>query len=429
MLDINFIRENVDLVKQAVINKNFDIDIDALLDLDKKRREMVAEIEKLREQRNIISKEKNIEKGREIKEKLDGLEPRLREIDKQLYNLMILVPNVPLSDVLVGKNESENKPIRKWGEPRQFDFPIKDHIELGNLLDLIDTETAAKITGSRFTYLKNEAVMLQFAIIQFTFEILQNKEIIRKLAQQIDANLSDKIFIPVLPPVMIKPEPYTRMARLDKNQAEERYYLPSDDLYLIGSAEHTLGPMYMDQTLDESMFPLRYVGYSTSFRREAGSYGKDVKGILRVHQFDKIEIESFTLPENGAKEQELIVAIQEYLMQSLGLPYQVVAICTGDMGGPDARQFDIETWMPGQDRYRETHTSDYMTDYQSRRLNTKVKRKDGKSEFVHMNDATAFAIGRILIAILENFQQKDGSVKIPEVLQKYTGFSEIKLRK
>lgn len=426
MLDINFIRENIDLVKKTIINKHASVNIDKLLELDKKRRELISEIETLRTQRNIVAKERDIEKGKEIKSKLEKLEPQLENVNQDFYNLMILVPNITLSDTPIGKDESENKVIRKWGEPKKFDFQIKDHIELGNLLNLIDTETAAKVTGSRFTYLKNEAVILQFAIIRFTLDILQNQKILKGLAQKIDGNMSDKTFIPVLPPMMINPEVYTKMARLDPTQAEERYYLPADDLYLIGSAEHTLGPIHMDQVIEEKEFPLRYVGYSTSFRREAGSYGKDVRGILRVHQFDKIEIESFNLAENGAKEQEFIVAIQEYLMQSLNIAYQVVAICTGDMGKPDARQFDIETWMPAQDKYRETHTSDYMTDYQSRRLNTRVKRKDGKTELVHMNDATAFAIGRILIAILENYQQKDGSVKIPEVLQKYTGFDIIK---
>ena len=202
-----------------------------------------------------------------------------------------------------------------------------------------------------------------------------------------------------------------------------------DNLYLIGSAEHTLGAMHMDQTFFEQNLPLRYIGFSTSFRREAGSYGKDTKGILRVHQFDKIEMESFTIPEDSKIEQDFFVAIQEYLMKSLEIPYQVVMICTGDMGTPDARQLDIEAWLPGQNKYRETHTSDLMTDYQARRLNTKVKLKSGKTEFVHMNDATAFAIGRTLIAILENYQQKDGSVLVPKVLQALTGFDKIMPKK
>jgi seryl-tRNA synthetase len=221
------------------------------------------------------------------------------------------------------------------------------------------------------------------------------------------------------------------MARIEPR--DERYYLQSDDLYLIGSAEHTLGPLHMDETLPESALPARYVGFSTSFRREAGSYGKDTKGILRVHQFDKLEMESFTRPEDSRTEQDFIVAVQEHLVRSLEIPYRVMDICTGDMGGPDARQIDIEMWMPGSPDahgkgkgvYRETHTSDLMTDYQARRLRTKVKKADGTAEYAHMNDATAFAIGRTLIAIIENYQTKKGTVLVPKVLQPYMGLREI----
>lgn len=425
MLDINFIRENSEKVKKAVLDKNSKVDIDQILEVDQRRRELTVQIDSLRQQRNEASKNRDIEKGKEIKQKLENLEPQLEKIEKEFYGLMLLVPNIPLNDVPIGKDESENVVVRKWGEPKKFNFTPKDHIELGKLLDLIDVEQAAKVSGARFNYLKNEAVMLQFVLIQHTLKTLQDKNILKEIADKISPGFSPKTFSPVLPPVMIKPEVYTRMGRLDPVQAEERYHLQKDDLYLIGSAEHTLGPLHMDETINEEVFPIRYVGYSTSFRREAGSYGKDVKGILRVHQFDKIEIETFTLPEHSSQEQEFIVAIQEYLMQSLELPYQVVSICTGDMGGPDARQFDIETWIPSQNKYRETHTSDLMTDYQSRRLNIKVKRKNSKSEFVHMNDATAFALGRILIAILENYQQEDGSVKVPKVLVPYLGFEVI----
>ena len=230
--------------------------------------------------------------------------------------------------------------------------------------------------------------------------------------------------MPIIPPVMIRPEIFEKMARLEPK--EERYYLPQDDLYLIGSAEHTLGPIHLNQTLNEGDLPVRYAGYTTAFRREAGSYGKDMKGILRVHQFNKLEMESFTIPENSIKEQDFIVGIQEYLMQQLNIPYRIMMICTGDMGGPDARQIDVECWIPSQGKYRETHTSDMMTDYQARRLNTRVRRKNGISEFVHMNDATAFSMNRPIIAILENYQQEDGSVVVPEVLRKYLGKDIIK---
>ncbi len=222
---------------------------------------------------------------------------------------------------------------------------------------------------------------------------------------------------------MIKPAVLNRMARLEPR--EDRYYLEKDDLFLVGSAEHTLGPMHMDEVIEESRLPIRYAGYSTAFRREAGSYGKDTKGILRMHQFDKMEVESFCVPEDSYKEQELMVAIQEYLLQQLELPYRVVLICTGDMGFPDHRQIDIETWMPGQNTYRETHSADLIGGFQPRRLNTRVKRASGELEPVHMNDATVFAIGRMLIAIMENYQTADGSIMIPAVLRPYFGQDQI----
>ena len=262
-------------------------------------------------------------------------------------------------------------------------------------------------------------VLLEFALMQFGFKVLGDKKILKKIADKVKPGYSPKPFVPVIPPVLIKPEVFQRMARLEPT--EERYYIPSDNLYLIGSAEHTLGPLHMDETLKESELPIRYVGFSTAFRREAGSYGKDVKGILRVHQFDKLEMESFTLPEDSFKEQEFIVGVQEYLMQSLELPYQIIICSTGDQGGPDFRHLDLETWMPAQNKYRETHSADLMNDYQSRRLGTKVKRENGETQFVHMNDATAFAIGRTLIAILENYQTKDGKIEVPKVLQEYVG--------
>jgi seryl-tRNA synthetase len=215
----------------------------------------------------------------------------------------------------------------------------------------------------------------------------------------------------------MKPEVMKRMGRLDP--IDDRYQTTEDGLMLVGSAEHTLGPIHIDEILDYKQLPLRYVGYSTAFRREAGTYGKDMKGILRLHQFDKIEIEVFSNKDNGFVEQELILAIQEYLMKQLELPYQVVLKCSGDMGTPDVRAYDIETWLPGQNQYRETHTSDYMGDFQARRLQTRYKDSDGQKHFIHMNDATVFAIGRILIAIMENYQQADGSIRIPQILQSY----------
>ncbi len=427
MLDINYIRENPEKVKRDTASKNKNPElIDEVLDLDKKRRGLIAEIEGLRAKRNEIAKKgKASNEGKKVKEELKELEPKFEEIERDYRNVLYQIPNVIAEGVIVGKDESENKVLRKWGKPPKFGFDAKDHLEIGQDMGIIDIETAAKVSGARFAYLKGEGALLEFALVMFAYETLMNKRVLEEIAKRVEKGYTAKPFVPVVPPQMIKPEVYVKMARLGPDTMEERYHLPKDDIYLIGSAEHTLGPMHMDETIPEENLPLRYVGFSTSFRREAGSYGKDTKGILRVHQFDKVEMESFSTPENSIKEQDFFVGIQEYLMQALGIPYRVVSICTGDMGGPDYRQIDIESWMPGQGKYRETHTSDLMTDYQSRRLNTKVRRKSGEMEFVHMNDATAFAIGRTIIAIVENYQQKDGSVKIPKVLQKWMGVDKI----
>jgi len=418
MLDIKFIRENPKLVEKKAKQKGYQVDIDRLLTVDKKRRKLIEEIDGLRSQRKRVAEKRDEAKGQLIKKDLREKEDQLERYQEEFYTLIRQIPNLPLEDVPIGKDETENQPIRKWGEPKKFSFPVKDYDELGKTLGITDTETASKVTGTRFGYLKGQGVLLEFALIRFALDLLTNEGRLRKIAGDLNA----KPFIPVIPPVMIKPQVFDKMARLEPK--EERYYIPSDDLYLIGSAEHTLGPMHMEETLKEKDLPKRYVGFSTSFRREAGSYGKDIKGIFRVHQFDKLEIESFTTSGDSVKEQDFIVAIQEHLMRSLEIPYQVVVICTGDMGGPDARQIDIEAWFPSQNKYRETHTADLMTDYQARRLETKVRRNDGKVEFVHMNDATVFA-GRTLLAILENYQAKDGSVLVPKVLQKYTGFTKI----
>lgn len=428
MLDIRLIRENPELVKKAVDEKHLAsrVDVDGILEIDSRYRNLLRNVEEHRALRNQLSeniskvtgdaRQKMIDEASHVKAELIEKEQELAALETELVQKMQYVPNVISEDVPSGKDDSENKVIRSWGEPIKFDFEPKDHVRLGEELDLIDIPTSAKVSGSRFNYLKNEAVIMQFALLQFIFDTLGNREIISELAQKV-GNPSDKPFVPVLPPVIIKADVAKKMDRYDP--VEDRYYYAEDDVMFVGSAEHSIGPMHMDDVLDEDKLPIRYIGYSTAFRREAGSYGKDTKGILRRHQFDKMEMETFSTPETGMAEQDLIVAVQEYIMQKLGLPHQVVMICTGDMGKPDYRQIDINTWMPGENAYRETHTSDYMTDFQARRLNTRVKRNDGTSEFVHMNDATALALGRALIAIIENYQQKDGSVAIPEVLQPY----------
>lgn len=425
MLDIKYIREHTAEVQDSIKKRGAKADLKELLKLDEKRRKLMTETEQLRAQQKESSvgvpTQEQVKQLRELSKKHKEKEKELKILTEQYEQILYKIPNILLPDVPVGKDESENIVVRTVGKPKNFDFQIKDHVDIGEHLGIIDIKTAAEVSGARFAYLQGAGALLQFALVNFCFSLLMDQKQLKKIAEAVKPGYDPKVFVPIIPPVMIRPEIFTKMARLSEDDKNERYYLPTDDLYLVGSAEHTLGPIHMNQTLDENRLPLRYLGYSTSFRREAGSYGKDTKGILRVHQFDKLEMESFTTPENSQVEQDFLVAIQEKLLQLLELPYQVVQICTGDIGAPDARQIDIETWIPSQGRYRETHTSDLMTDYQTRRLKTTVKRKDGSKVFAHTNDATAFAIGRTLVAILENYQQKDGSVLVPKILQQYMG--------
>lgn len=420
MLDIAFILENREIVKAAIENKQKKmVDFDQIERLYKKRNDLVTAINENNRRRKIAAEARNAEQGSALKQDLAKMEEEMRQTTKELTDIVATIPNIPSPDVPIGKDENDNVVTRQWGEKPSFNFEPKAHWDIGKERDLIDNERAAKVSGSRFTYLKGGLVRLQFALIQWALETVADESVLQEVITKNNLSVPNKPFTPVIPPVMITPEMFFGMARLEPR--EERYYIPDDNLFLIGSAEHTLGSMHAGEMFAEADLPLRYIGYSTSFRREAGSYGKDTKGILRQHQFDKLEFQSFTVGEKSKPEQDLLVTLQEYLMQQLNLPYQVVVVCTGDMGGPDVRQIDIETWMPGQNTYRETHSADLMGEYQTRRLGTKVKRESGEKEFVHTNDATAFAIGRTLIAIIENNQQEDGSIVIPEVLQPYLG--------
>ncbi|MBI2414435.1 serine--tRNA ligase [candidate division WWE3 bacterium] len=426
MIDIKLLKEKPELVKKAIQEKKVadKVNFEELVILDNKYSELLQKVESHRALRNQLSsdiskvpaenREKLITEAGRVKAELKELEESLTSVEIQRDNLLKKVPNIIHESVPSGKDETENVVIKKWGSPKKFDFTAKDHIELGKLLGLIDTEKSSEISGTRFTYLFGDAVLLQFGLIQFVFESLMDPKLVEKLAKEV-GNPNFTPFVPVIPPVFMRSEIMDKMDRLEPQ--DDRYVFAEDSLVLVGSAEHTMGPLHMGEILDDSQLPKRYIGYSTAFRREAGSYGKDTRGILRVHQFDKLELECFTTPETGLVEQDLLVAFQQYFVQQLEIPHQIVAICTGDMGKPDYRQIDIECFMPGQDKYRETHTSDYMTDYQARRLNIRYK----KGGYVHMNDATAFAIGRILIAILENYQRADGSIEVPKILRKYVG--------
>lgn len=416
MLDINFIRENPSKVKEACDKKQMKVDVDRLLELDKRKRELIVASETIKAEQNKISRlkgadESAIAKAKELKEKVKEIEPELKTIEAEIYELMSKVPNIPFDDVPVGPDDSGNIVLRKVGKPTTFKFPAKDYMEIGEKLDLIDTERAAKVAGTRFGYIKGGLVQLEFAIVRLVMDILTKKG-----------------FVPVLPPVMLKEEMARGTGYFEASDKEEAYFLPQDNMFLVGTSEQSLIAMHANEVLEEKDLPRRYVGFSTCFRREAGAYGKDTRGILRVHQFDKLEMVILSKPEESRKEQQLLLATEEELMKTLKLPYQVISICTGDMGRPGAEKFDIETWIPSEGKYRETHSTSNCTDYQARRLDIRYKDKAGKHHFVHTLNGTAFAIGRIMITIIENYQQKDGSILIPKALQKYTGFKAIKTK-
>lgn len=432
MLDIRFIRDNADAVQQNAQNKGYSVDITKLISLDDQRRELSKRADELRERRNTNAakmkggrpEQSVIDEGKAIKVELSELEESLGLLEADVLKIHKVVPNMATADVPISPNEEDNVIVKTVGEPTQFTFAPRNHYEVAEQRDWIDKERAAKVAGSRFAYIKGELVLLQFAIIQFVMNTLGDSKTLEEIAAK--AGLEDvsvKPFTPILPPLAIRTELYDAMDRLEPR--DDRYKLEDDDLWLQGSAEHVMGSMHAGEIIPEESLPLRYLGYATSFRREAGTYGKDMEGILRMHQFDKLEMESFTTGEDGLKEHLLFVAIQEYLLRALELPYRVVQKVTGDIGKPNARGIDMEAWLPGQNQYRETHTADYMTDYQSRRLQTRVRRGDGSLELVHTNDATAFALGRAMIAIIENNQQENGTVIVPEVLRPYLGGREI----
>ena len=426
MLDIQFIRDNPEIVKQKSQQKGYDIDVHRLLEVDENRRRLLGEAEQIRAQRNTLADQlkqghpspEQIEHGKNLKAKLAGLEQQLEPIEADYIARLKAVPNMPLDYVPVGATEDENVVIKTVGTPPQFDFEPKNHWELAQARDWIDKERAVKVAGARFAYVKGDLVRLHFALVQYGMSVLGNEEILRQIIADNGLNVPSKPFVPVMPPAVARTEVYDATGRLNKE--EQTYKLADDDLWLNASAEHVMAPMYLNEVLDESQLPIRLLGYTTAFRREAGTYGKDMEGIFRLHQFDKLEMESFTVAEAGLEEHKFMVAIQEYLMQQLAIPYRVLQKCTADIGGPNAAGVDIDSWLPGQGKYRETHTADYITDYQTRRMHTRTRRGDGKVELVHTNDATVFS-QRPLIALIENNQTADGRIIVPEVLRPFMG--------
>lgn len=407
MLDLEFIRENPEKVAEAAKSKNIDVPVEEIVRLDEEVRELSRSLQELYTQRNRAAAERDVEGGREIKAEVGSHEAKLKELEERLNNLLRSVPNIPADDVKVGRDESENEIIRTVGSPKNFDFKPRDHVELGKILDIIDIERAAKVSGARFAYLKNEGVLLEFALVQFAFD-----------------TLSREGFTPIIPPELIKTETMRKLGYMENGGAEDMFHIEKDKLTLVGTAEHSIVPMHMDETFLSRDLPKRYVGFSSSFRREAGSYGKDTKGILRVHQFDKVEMVSYVTSEQGDSEHEYLLSLEEKFFQALELPYQVVKMCSGDLGFPVARKYDIEAWIPTQNKYREVTSVSTTTDFQARRLNIRYQEGVDK-KFVHILNGTAFSTNRPIIAILENYQEEDGSVVVPQVLRNYINLDRI----
>ncbi len=408
MLDINYIKENLEKVKKSVQDRKLDVDLDKLINLDEERRGLIQKVGELRAKRNEAAKNRDVEAGKKIKEELDGLEKKLKEFEREWNDLMLQVPNVLMDEVPIG-DASANKIIRKEGNPPKFSFKAKDHIELGKMLDIIDFERGVKVSGFRGYYLKNEGAKLHWTVLNFALD-----------------HIKQKGYQVVVPPVINRGFALEGGGQFPWGR--EDTYKVGDDEYLVGTSEIALMALHSGETFELKDLPRKYVALSPCFRTEIGSYGKDTKGLYRVHEFYKVE--QIILCE--ADEQESLGFFEELqgnaeeILDMFGLPYQVVILSSQDLGKKSALTYDIETWMPSREGYGETHSNSICLDFQTRRLKIKYRGKDDNTKFCHALNNTAIASPRILIALLENFQNEDGSVKIPEVLQKYTGFSEIR---
>lgn len=410
MLDIKFIRENPAKVKQGVQDKNFDPDIvDKVLELDAKKLALLKEVEDLRSLRNKAASDKNIDEGKRVKELLQQKEPELSTIDIDLIKALHQIPNIPLETVPVGKSDADNVELKKWGIPREFSFTTKDHLELGKALNILDFDSGAKVTGSQFFYLYNEGAVLELALTMYAFEFL-----------------SKEGFIPVITPDLAKSRYYLGTGYAPRGNEAQTYTIEGEDLGLIATAEVTLAGKHADEVIPEANLPIKYIGYSHCFRKEAGAYGKYSKGLYRVHQFTKAEMFIYCKPEDSDKYHKHILDMEEKIFQSLNLPYRVLEMCTGDLGAMAAKKYDVEAWLPGRNDYGEVTSTSNCTDYQARNLNIRFKRQDNSIDYIHMLNGTAIVMSRVPLAILENYQQEDGSVVVPEVLRKYTGFDIIK---
>lgn len=416
MLDIQFIRQNPDEVAQAAKDKGVEVNIEELLKIDESRRAVIAQAEKLRAERNEVAGSMKggkpapelIERGKAIKDELAGVEEELGRVESDFNNLMMRVPNTMHESVVRGAGEEGNTVVKTVGDKPTFDFEIKDHVELGESLDVIDLKTAAEVSGARFYYLKGDLVILEQALTSW---------ILNKLVS--------KGFTPVITPTLVREEMMEATGFFPAERNEIYTVNPDDDnLYLAGTSEVPLTGLHQVNKLSKADLPKFYVGYSTCYRREAGSYGKDTRGILRVHQFNKLEMYCFAHPDKSWEIHEQMLAIEEEILTELGLHYQVINIGSGDLGAPAAKKYDCEVWIPSQEAYRELTSCSNCTDFQARRMNIKYKDDDGSSHYVHTLNGTAMASTRTLIAIMENYQTADGRVRIPEVLKPYMNDKE-----
>jgi seryl-tRNA synthetase len=413
MLDLKLVREDPERVRAALAKRGPGVadQVDRLLEADTARRRLVTEVDALRAEQKRRGKEvaratpeerEQVLAGlKELSARLDEAEARLRDAEVELGELQARIPNLPDPAVPAG-GEEDSVELRRVGTPPSFDFPVRDHLELGELLGAIDTVRAAKVSGARFGYLLGPGALLEFALVRFAMD-----------------RLVAAGFVPVVPPVLVRREAMFGTGFLPTDE-QQIFRTADDDLYLAGTSEVPLVSYHSDELLDPGSLPLRYAGFSTCFRREAGSYGKDTRGIFRVHQFDKVEMVSFVLPDASADEHELLLAQEEEILQALELPYRVVDIAAGDLGGSAARKFDCEAWIPSQETYRELTSTSNCTDYQARRIGCRVRQPDGNRP-LHTLNGTAVAVGRTIVALLENHQQPDGSVRVPKALQSYLG--------
>lgn len=415
MLDQQILRNNLDALKDNLERRGLDIDIDFLVQQDEKKRAIKFEAEKARsEQKNIgkeisqsegTKKEELLKKASVLSENVKLLNEKYETEEKLFLEQWIKIPNLVDETSPTGATDQDNKEIKKVGEIKEIEN-IKNHLEIGESLNLIDVEKAAEVSGSRFSYIFGDLVKIELNLVSWVLEKLSNKE-----------------FTPTVPPVLVREEALFGTGFFP-DDAEQVYEIPKDDLFLVGTSEVPLAALHANEILDLETLPLRYAGFSTCFRREAGTYGKDTTGIFRVHQFDKVEMFSFCNPEKSKDEHEYLLSIEEEILQELEIPYRVVDVCTGDLGASAAKKYDIEAWIPSQQSYREVTSCSNTTDFQARRLNIRTK-IDGNTTTMHTLNGTALAVGRILIALIENNQKTDGSVEFSDSLAKILGVKKL----